>query len=435
MSRDLADLTDPLVIEPLTAPLTGTAQIPGSKSITNRALICAALAEGTSTLDGVLFADDTEAMIDCLQRLGIGIEVDRSTGRLFVTGCGGRLPAATAELDARFSGTTARFIVAVLALGSGPYRLDGAEPLRARPMGPALQALADLGATVVEASQPGHLPVSIGGGPLVGGEVRVTADLSSQFLSGLLLTAPCLRDPLTIYRAGVAVSQPYLEMTVAVVTHFGGQITKPDPATFVVSPTGYRATPFSIEPDASAASYFFAAAAITGGRVRVEGLGTDSVQGDLAFVDGLERMGAEVERGSDFTEVRGTGVLHGIQWDMRDLSDTAQTLAAVAVFADSPTEVTGIGFIRGKETDRIAAVVTELRRCGIGADETDDGFRLVPGRPQPATVQTYDDHRMAMSFALLGLRVSGIQIADPGCVAKTFPGYWDEFDRLRSEDD
>jgi 3-phosphoshikimate 1-carboxyvinyltransferase len=202
-----------------------------------------------------------------------------------------------------------------------------------------------------------------------------------------------------------------------------------------VSPTGYRATSFAVEPDASAASYFFAAAAITGGRVRVEGLGTDSLQGDLAFVDALEQMGAEVERGGDFTEVRGTGVLHGVTVDMRDLSDTAQTLAAVAVFADSPTEVTGIGFIRGKETDRIAAVVTELRRCGIEADETDDGFRLVPGRPQPATVETYDDHRMAMSFALLGLRVPGIQIADPGCVDKTFPGYWDEFDRLRGEDD
>ena len=435
MSGDVVDRADPLLIEPLAGPLTGTARIPGSKSITNRALVCAALAAGTSVLDGVLFADDTEAMIDCLIRLGISIDVDRSAGRLVVAGCGGHLPAATAELDARLSGTTARFIAAVLALGAGPYRLDGAEPLRARPMGPALQALVDLGATVVEVSQPGHLPVSIGGGPLAGGEVRVAGDLSSQFLSGLLLTAPCLRDRLTVHRQGVAVSRPYLEMTAAVMAQFGGRITKPDPGTYVVSPTGYRATSFSIEPDASAASYFFAGAAITGGRVRVEGLGTDSLQGDLAFVDVLERMGAEVERGSDFTEVRGTGVLHGIAVDMGDLSDTAQTLAAVAVFADSPTKVTGIGFIRRKETDRIAAVVTELRRCGIDADETPDGFHIVPGQPKPATIQTYDDHRMAMSFALLGLRAPGIQIADPGCVAKTFPGYWDEFDRLRGEDD
>jgi len=240
---------------------------------------------------------------------------------------------------------------------------------------------------------------------------------------------------LTIHRAGVAVSRPYLEMTTAVMRRFGGQITKPDPATFVVASTGYRPTDYAIEPDASSASYFFAAAAITGGRVRVDGLGTDSLQGDLAFVDVLERMGAEVERGSDFTEVRGTGVLHGVAVDMSDLSDTAQTLAAVAVFADSPTEVTGIGFIRRKETDRIAAVVTELGRCGIDVTETDDGFRIVPGEPHPATIQTYDDHRMAMSFALVGLRVSGIRIADPGCVAKTFPGYWDEFDRLRGEDD
>jgi 3-phosphoshikimate 1-carboxyvinyltransferase len=214
---------------------------------------------------------------------------------------------------------------------------------------------------------------------------------------------------------------------------FGAEVD-PDPArpnTYAVPATGYRPTDYRIEPDASAASYFFAAAAIVGGRVRIEGLGAGSLQGDVAFVDVLEQMGAEVERGTDVIEVRGTGRLQGVTVDMGDLSDTAQTLAAVAVFADGPTEVTGIGFIRGKETDRIAAVVTELRRCGIVATETEDGFRIEPGPPQPAVIQTYDDHRMAMSFSLLGLRAEGIQIADPACVAKTFPGYWDTLDQLR----
>jgi 3-phosphoshikimate 1-carboxyvinyltransferase len=232
------------------------------------------------------------------------------------------------------------------------------------------------------------------------------------------------------------VSVPYLDMTVAVVHAFGGRVERPDARTFVVEGRGPGAgyapvARYEVEPDASAASYLFAAAAITGGWVRVEGLGTASLQGDVAFVDLLERMGAEVGRQPDAIEVRGTGTLRGIDADLADLSDTAQTLAAVAVFADGPTRIDGIGFIRGKETDRIGAVVTELRRCGIEAEELADGLVVHPGRPQPAVVQTYDDHRMAMSFALLGLRAPGIEIADPGCVAKTFPDYFDVLESLR----
>jgi len=432
MPDPVADrVTDPYPIEPLAGPVDTDVVVPGSKSLTNRALVCAALAEGTSTLDGVLFADDTEAMIDCIGRLGIAVDVDRPAHRLIVTGGGGRPVADSAELDARLSGTTARFIGPVLALGPGPYRLDGAEPLRARPMGPGFRSLVELGATVVEETQPGHLPVTIGGGATRGGESRVPADTSSQFASGLIMVGPCLEQGLTVRLDDQVVSGSYLTMTVAVMEAFGAAVTRPDSRTFSVAPTGYRAVGYRIEPDASAASYFFAAAAITGGRVRIDGLGRSSLQGDLAFVDVLEQMGADVDRGEHHTTVTGTGTLHGVTVDMSDRSDTAQTLAAVAVFADTPTEVTGIGFIRRKETDRIAAVVTELHRCGITAEETDDGFRITPGAPQPAVVQTYDDHRMAMSFALLGLRAPGIAIADPGCVAKTFPGYWTAIDRLR----
>ena len=428
-------IPDPLPIDVLVGPVDATVAIPGSKSITNRALVCAALAPGASTLDGVLFADDTEAMLECLTRLGAVIATDRGAATARIDGLAGRLRPGPIVLDARLSGTTARFVLPVLGIGPGPYVLDGRPPLRARPMGDGVAMLRALDVEVEDLEEPGHLPLRVRGARSVGGGIAVPGEVSSQFLSGLLLAAPCYARAHTIGVDGPLVSSSYVAMTIAVMRAFGAEVV-PDPTrpnTYAVPATGYRPTDYRIEPDASAASYFFAAAAITGGRVRIEGLGAGSLQGDVAFVDVLAQMGAEVERGSDFIEVRGTGRLHGLERvDMGDLSDTAQTLAAVAVFAEGPTEVTGIGFIRRKETDRIAAVVTELQRCGIEATETDDGFRIEPGWPQPAVIQTYDDHRMAMSFALLGLKAEGIRIADPGCVAKTFPGFWDALDQLRS---
>ena len=428
-------IPDPLPIDVLVGPVDATVAIPGSKSITNRALVCAALAPGASTLDGVLFADDTEAMLECLTRLGAVIATDRGAATARIDGLAGRLRPGPIVLDARLSGTTARFVLPVLGIGPGPYVLDGRPPLRARPMGDGVAMLRALDVEVEDLEEPGHLPLRVRGARSVGGGIAVPGEVSSQFLSGLLLAAPCYARAHTIGVDGPLVSSSYVAMTIDVMRAFGAEVV-PDPTrpnTYAVPATGYRPTDYRIEPDASAASYFFAAAAITGGRVRIEGLGAGSLQGDVAFVDVLAQMGAEVERGSDFIEVRGTGRLHGLERvDMGDLSDTAQTLAAVAVFAEGPTEVTGIGFIRRKETDRIAAVVTELQRCGIEATETPDGFRIEPGRPQPAVIQTYDDHRMAMSFALLGLKAEGIRIADPGCVAKTFPGFWDALDQLRS---
>lgn len=424
-------LVDPLPIEPLTGPVDATAQLPGSKSITNRALVCAGLADGDSRLVHALDADDTVAMIEGLRALGIAVVQDE--GQLDVTGCAGRPPAALAVVDARLSGTTSRFLLPVAALGTGTVRVDGGLPLRARPMGPSIDALRALGATVVDAGEPGHLPVDLSDGPIAGGEITVPGDASSQFLSGLLLAGPAMRTGLVVRVAGHLVSQPYVDMTVAVMAAFGVEVQRPDERTWVVEPQAYRGTTYVIEPDASAASYAFAIAAITGSTIRVEGLGTASLQGDVAFVDLLERMGAHVERTRSSVTVHGTGALRGIDADLADLSDTAQTLAVVAAFAEGPTRVRGIGFIRGKETDRIAAVVTELRRAGIDAVEEPDGFVVHPGPLRPATIETYDDHRMAMSFALLGLRSPGIQIVDPGCVAKTFPGYWAMLDDLRSQ--
>jgi 3-phosphoshikimate 1-carboxyvinyltransferase len=424
-------LADPLPIEPLTGPIDAVVDLPGSKSLTNRALVCAALADGESVLRDPLRADDTEAMLDGLRALGIEVAIDWPADVVHVRGCAGYPPADVAIIDARQSGTTSRFLLPVAALGAGTRRVDGANRLRERPMGPALAALRTLGAEVREVGAPDRLPVEITGGTLAGGEVAIAGDVSSQFLSGLLLVAPVLPAGLTAHVTTDLVSRPYVAMTVAVMTAFGVAVEHPDERTWVVTPQRYRGATFAVEPDASAASYAFAAAAIVGGAVRIEGLGTDSLQGDLAFVDVLERMGAEVERTATSTTVRRIGALRGIDVDMAQISDTAQTLAVVAAHAEGPTRVTGIGFIRGKETDRVRAVVTELRRAGVDADEELDGFVVHPGATRSATIETYDDHRMAMAFALLGLRSPGIRIADPGCVAKTFPGYWAMLDGLR----
>ncbi len=419
------------LVEPIEGPLDAAVVVPGSKSITNRALVVAALAEGCSTLEGALSAEDTEAMADSLVRLGIPVSIDTSASEIAVEGRGGRLDPGPVELDARLSGTTARFVLPVLALGQGRYRLDGLPPLRHRPMGPTLGALRRLGAVVEEEAAVGHLPVSVVASGLKGGTVRVPGSASSQFASGLLLSAPAMAEGLHLELEPPTVSRPYLELTLAVMEAFGAQVAGNVESGVTVDAGRYRGRRYRIEPDASAASYFFAAAVICGGRVRVPGLGRASAQGDLAFVDILDTMGARVRWEEGAVEVSSGDDLRGVEVDMADCSDVAQTLAAVAVFASSPTRVRGIGFIRRKETDRIAAVVGELRRCGIDAIEEADGFTVRPGRPRPARIETYHDHRMAMSFTLLGLREPGIEIADPSCVAKTFPGFFAAVDGLR----
>jgi 3-phosphoshikimate 1-carboxyvinyltransferase len=383
--------------------------VPGSKSLTNRALVCAALAEGTSTITGALVADDTAAMTDCLRSLGVEVAWNGTTAT--VPGLGGRVEVRGAGLNARLSGTTSRFVLPLLALGSGRFILDGAEPLRRRPMGPVLDALRALGAVVEERGEAGHLPVLVSG-PVQAAEVVVRADLSSQFVSGLLLAAPAMPQGLRLVLEGELVAAPFVTMTIEVMRAFGAEVEG-----LAVRPGVYRARDYAIEPDASAASYFFAAAAVTGRDIEVVGLPEVSLQGDLRFREVLASMGSP---------------LHGIDVDLGDMPDMAQTFAVVAACAEGPSRVRGVSVIRGHETDRIRAVVTELRRCGVGAEETDDGFVVEPAPIQPAVIQTYDDHRMAMSFAILQLVQPGLVIADPGVVAKTFPGFWDTLARLRS---
>ena len=412
-------------IAPLRSPPHGDVELPGSKSITNRAILAAALAEGTSRLTRTLVADDVEAMVDCARAIGATVVLDGASAR--VTGIAGRL-ASSGRAFARQSGTTARFVAPVLALTRGPWRLDGDPQLRGRPMDDLYVALRGLGASV-EAEVPGQSLPALISGPLSGSETEVTGATSSQFLSGLLLAAPLREQATTIRVRGPLVSRPFVEMTVAVMEHFGAKVEVAGPE-YRVQPGGYRAVELDIEPDASAASYFFAIAALAGGRIRVPGLGASSLQGDLGFVEVLAAMGAAVDHGATATTVEGIGGLRGVDVDCSAIPDTVPTLAVAAAFASGPTRIGGVGFIRRHESDRISAIVENLRRCGVGADELDDGLVVRPAVPHGAEIATFGDHRIAMAFSVLGLLVPGVVIDDEECVKKTFPGFFEVLDAL-----
>jgi len=416
-------------MQPVQKPVEGVVRVPGSKSITNRALALAALAEGTTTLQNALFADDTLRMTDCLRALGFAVQADPTTERMLVRGANGTIPATSAELFVGNSGTTARFVTPLAALGHGEYTLDGVARMRERPIGDLLTALHGLGVTAESIWGNGCPPVRILATGLHGGTTTVRADKSSQFLSGLLLAAPCADGAETIIHIeGPILSAPYIEMTVALLRDFGAVVEISDNKRTYRIPGRqvYSAkTDYTIEPDASSASYFWAVPALTGGRVRIDGVGAQALQGDVAFVDILEAMGCQVIRTADSIEVCGTSELNGVTWDMNAISDTVMTLAALAPFANTPTRIENVAHIRHKETDRLQAVATELERLGVSIEEREDGITIYPAKEiHPTVVQTYDDHRMAMAFSLVGLRVPGIEIADPLCVNKTFPDYF-----------
>jgi 3-phosphoshikimate 1-carboxyvinyltransferase len=429
------NLPPKLEIRPLEKPLNATVTPPGSKSYTNRALILAALAKGESRLSGALFSDDTRFMAGALRDLGFELQADETAKTFTVQGGAGRVPKDRASVFIGNSGTTARSLPPLMALGpefgEGVYDLDGVPAMHKRPIQPLLDALNALGAKAESLEGTGCPPIRVTSSGVRGGQFSMRGDLSSQYFTGLVMSAPYFETGLTLEVEGDLVSKPYLEMTAQAMRAFGVTLEIEDFKRFHVTPGVYTGTHYTIEPDASAASYFFAAAAVTNGRVVVPGLGLNSLQGDLGFVRVLEKMGCTLNMTDTQTELIGTPNLRGLEVDMSQLSDTAQTLAAVAPFADGPTRVTGIGFIRRKETDRIGAVVRELNRLGIRALEEDDGFVVHPGTPQPAEVHTYDDHRMAMSFAVLGLRARGVTILDPGCVSKTFPDFFKVLESLR----
>jgi 3-phosphoshikimate 1-carboxyvinyltransferase len=425
-------MDDPLEIKPVDGPIRATVRPPGSKSITNRALVCAALADGTSTIAGALDSEDTRVMIEGLQRLGIKIESADDGRTLIVQGAGGKVPELEADLFCANSGTTIRFLTAVATLGHGAFRLDGVERMRERPIADLLEALNQLGADVRSEAGNGCPPVIVHANGLSGGTATVRGDISSQFLSALLMAAPSARSRVELQIQGELVSRPYVKMTTGVMRAFGVDVdASSDFGRFDIrAPQAYAASRYVVEPDASAASYFWAAAAITGGEVKVAGLSSSSLQGDVAFVDCLAHMGCEVRRDAGSITVVGRP-LRGIDTDMNAISDTAQTLAVAALFADGPTTIRGVAHIRHKETDRIAALAAELRKLGAEVTERDDGLTIQPAALRPATIETYHDHRMAMSFALAGLRIPGVRINHPRCVEKTYPRYFEDLESLR----
>lgn len=425
--------TKTVKIDPLSQPPDAVVTVPGSKSDTNRAMLIAALADGPSQLTGALFSDDTQYMSQALQTLGFVVDARSETGTISVTGLNGRIPATSADLFVGNAGTAMRFLTGLTALGSGTYRIDGVERMHKRPIQPLLDGLNQLGVRATSERDNGCPPVQISSDGLAGGSVKMAGDQSSQYFSALMLIAPCTSSGITIDVEGELVSRLFIDMTAAVMNRFGADVSHESYRRIHV-PGGqnYVAMKYDVEPDASAASYFFAAAAISGGRVRVEGLGADCAQGDLKFVDVLEKMGCIVTREARATEVIGPEQLRGIDVDLSAISDTALTLAAIAPFADAPVTIRGLAHTRDQETDRISAPTTELRRLGIIVDEFPDRMTIHPGVPIGGVVETYDDHRMAMSFALPGLLVPGISISNPDCTSKTFPDYFDRLSSLQA---
>lgn len=420
-----------LPIRPIRHPLNAVVRLPGSKSLTNRALLIAALAQGVTRLTNALFSDDTHYFAAALQTLGFDARLEPSRAEMTVTGLQGRIPARRADLFIGNAGTAARFLTAFLTLGHGEYVLDGEARMRERPIGGLIAALNQLGARV-SASPSNCPPVTIVASGLPGGRASLDGNVSSQFLSALLMAAPYARQTVEISLSTELNSKPYVDMTLAVMSEFGVEIEREGYTRFVVRPAVYRSPGvYRIESDASAASYFFAAAAILGGAVRVENLSRASRQGDIAFLDTLEQMGCSIVEGEGCIEVTGASSLKGVDADMRDIPDTAQTLAAIAPFASSPTRIRGIASARFKETDRIAAVCAELTRLGVRVEEHSDGMTIYPcGTIQPVAVRTYNDHRMAMAFSLIGLRAPGIVIENPSCVSKTFPNFFEVLGKL-----
>ena len=421
-----------IVLRPA-AKADGTVRLPGSKSLSNRALLAAALGTGRTVLRNLLRSDDTARMLEALSALGVGTE--ELPDGIAVGGIGGAFrSAAPVALDLGNAGTAMRPLCAALSLSPGLWTLTGEKRMEERPIRDQVDALRSLGADISYLKNEGFPPLRIAGKPLEGGAVRVKGNTSSQFLTALLLSAPLFGRGLEIGIDGELVSRPYVDMTLSVMRGFGVETERDGYARFRVrgkaDGAGYRSPgEYFVEGDASAASYFLAAGAIAGGRVRVEGAGLDSVQGDVAFADVLERMGAEIRRGGAWIEAApGPRGLRGVDLDLNAIPDAAMTLATAALFAEGRTTIRGIGNWRVKETDRIAAMAAELRKLGAEVEEGPDFLSILPPeRIRPAEIETYNDHRMAMCFALASFGGAPVTILDPGCVTKTFPEFFERF--------
>jgi 3-phosphoshikimate 1-carboxyvinyltransferase len=420
----------------------GTVRLPGSKSISNRTLLLAALSEGTTTIHDLLASDDTSVMLDALKKLGIHWEqIDDRTH--VVHGAGGLLPVGQADLFMGNAGTAIRPLTAALAVIGGDYTLHGVERMHERPIGDLVDALNAVGASIEYTGNPGYPPLHIRAGKVQPDCIAVRGNVSSQFLTALLMAAPLMAvtKPVTIEVVGELISKPYIEITLNLMRRFGVTVGQDGWASFTVQPGQKYQSPGSIhvEGDASSASYFLAAGAIAGGPVRVEGVGKDSIQGDVRFADALEAMGATITKGDNWIEAKSNGVLKAIDADFNHIPDAAMTIAVAALYADGTSTLRNIASWRVKETDRLAAMATELRKVGATVEEGPDYIRVTPPETlSPATIDTYDDHRMAMCFSLASLdgaarRGNAMRINDPKCVAKTFPDYFETFSGIAQD--
>jgi len=418
--RDIAE------IKPKDA-LDAEVTLPGSKSITHRALFCAALAEGVSTISNTLFCSDTSISAECLSALSAEIEADEQGSRFRVAGANGLLKRGDIRLNAGECGTALRFLTAALTLGQGEYTLEGGKV--PRPVGDLVDALNAAGCDIRYGKTAGYPPLTINASGFPGGGIRVSSEVSSQFVSALLLAAPYAKQDTEIEITGKPASAPYIDITIDVMREFAINVAKAGSAYYVPAGFGYKGADFHVEGDASAATYFLAAAAVCGGRVRVKGIGRQTRQADARFAALLEEMGAKIKYGKERIEAEGP-IRKGIHADMRDMPDAVPTLAAVACFAESKTLITGVKNLRLKESDRIAAVAEMLRALGARVETAEDSVEIYPSRPRGGKVDPRNDHRIAMSAAIIGLKTPGVAIKNPGCVAKSFPKFFAEIENL-----
>lgn len=441
-------MSDPILIDPA-RPFDLTLSPPGSKSLTNRSLLIAALANGATTLDGVLFADDTRRMLEALQALGFELDIDEDAKRVTVHGMAGELPADNADLFLGNAGTAMRFLAAACCLGDGTYTLDGIPRMRERPIGELVEPLRQLGAEIEYLGEEGFPPLKVSGREdFEGGFITLKPTLSSQFISALLIAGPCTTRGVTITFDGQITSLPYIKMTLKLMKHFGAGHEWGGPKNKAVRVTAaeYQPRPYTIEPDASNASYFLAAAAaVPGSRCTIENLGSESVQGDADFCMVLGLMGCNVDQRTHTTTIAAppSGKLKGVDVKLNAMPDMAQTLGALAILADGPTRIRKVGNLRVKETDRMEAIRVELTKLGAKVQIEGDDIHITPPPPQgdgkgnaltPAAVDTYDDHRMAMAFSVIGLAAppNTVTINDPDCVNKTYPSFFDDLQKLHN---
>lgn len=427
-------------VKPLAEKRDMIVTVPGSKSMTNRALLMAAMSEGRTELSGVQFSDDSMHFLNSLRDLGFSTEIDQVNNTVVIYGMGGRIPKGEASIYVGSAGTAARFLTAFTAMNQGRYRIDASEQMQKRPMRELLVALEQLGARFIWLGKPYHFPFEVQGMGRVCANKRVelNIDRSSQFLSALLMTAPIAIDCLEIILTGSRNAKSYVEMTKQMMEQFGHPgVRQLSENNYVVKYGTYHVGKYEVEPDVSAACYFYGIAAITGGSAIVNFVRRDSLQGDMRFIDLLEQMGCEVrwlknKEAKEVLQLVGpkSGELKGIDINMNDFSDQALTLAAIAPYADGPVKIRGISHIRGQESDRMQVMVNELGRMGVSCEIVDDGVEIIPGKPHGAVIQTYDDHRVAMAFAITGLKCEGIVIENPECCRKTFANYFEVFEQV-----